>query len=622
MSALLEFHFLRPWWLLALLPCALILLGVGRYLRPAGDWQQVIDSELLPMLSSNTLSRASRLPLILLALGWLLGTIALAGPSWEKLPQPAYQKQDALVILLDLSPSMYATDITPSRLVQAQREIRDILSQRAEGLTALIAYAGDAHVVTPLTDDTETIELLLPTLAPAIMPSIGNQPIAALQLAAELIGQAGGQRTRALFVTDGIPDSDFRKLASLAKKYSIELSILAVGTEDGAPIPLNQGGFLKNSRGEVVVARLNGDALSNWANSIGARYRLSSYSDDDINYLLQESGPREQLAAADDVQSQREFDSWVDAGPWFALCLLPLALLAFRRGWLLSLCVLGLMPSTDSYALSWQDLWQTPQQQGEQALAEGEPERAAQVFEDKAWQGTARYRAGDYPGAAESFAELDTGDGHYNRGNALARAGDLKGALAAYDRALELDPDNADAASNRKQVEDALEQQQAEQQGEEGEQQQDDESQQGDSDQEKQQSGQDGEQQDSGNESDGQDTGENSPGEDESSSSDEQDQEASPDEQGKQSQTGDEESDEQEQEAAAEPTEAESQEPPQGAESSEGREAQRSPEEEERLQQWLRQIPDEPGNLLQRKFDYQYRQQQKRSGGKAVEERY
>jgi Ca-activated chloride channel family protein len=238
---------MRPLWLLALLPCVLLLVGLWRHYQPRGNWQRVIDHELLLALSADTFSHASRAPLLLLALAWLLAVLALAGPSWQKLPQPVYQKQDALVILLDLSPSMYATDITPSRLVQAQREIRDILKLRQEGLTALIAYAGDAHVVTPLTDDTDTIELLLPSLAPAMMPRIGNQPVAALQLASELAANNPSQWVRVLFITDEIPAADFDTLEKLATEHEFELSILAIGSDAGAPIPLTRGGFLNNS---------------------------------------------------------------------------------------------------------------------------------------------------------------------------------------------------------------------------------------------------------------------------------------------------------------------------------------------------------------------------------------
>ena len=271
MSALAAFHWLRPWWLLALLPMGLLVLALWRQRSSSGDWQQVIDRALLPLLTTDDNQPLQRWPLVLLAAGWLLAILALAGPSWQQLPQPVYQRQDALIIALDLSPSMYAQDLAPSRLEQAKREIRDILKRRQEGLTALIAYAGDAHVVVPLTDDTHTIELLLPALNPAMMPLAGSDPMPALQLAAELAGRSQAQRLQTLLITDGIYASDFAAIDALVAQTGMNLAVLGIGTAAGAPIPLPQGGFLKNAAGEMIVARLDAEALAQWCRRRSAR---------------------------------------------------------------------------------------------------------------------------------------------------------------------------------------------------------------------------------------------------------------------------------------------------------------------------------------------------------------
>ncbi len=622
MNALMDFHFIRPLWLLALLPCALLVFALWRYYRPRGSWQQVIDPELLPELTTGSFSVASRLPLIMTALAWALAIVALAGPAWEKLPQPAYQKQDALIILLDLSPSMYASDVAPSRLVQAKREIRDILKLRQEGLTALIAYAGDAHVVTPLTDDTQTIELLLPSLAPAMMPSIGNQPLRALQLAAKLAAGSPGKSARVLFVSDEIPASDFKALRKLADKHRLQIAILAIGTKAGAPIPLTRGGFLKNSRGELIVARLNNDAMESWARDIGARYRNSTYNDDDIEYLLRPGLTEDNILPEDTLTPGQQFDVWRDAGPWLALALLPLALLAFRRGWLLGLLLACMLPSTDTYAFSWSELWQTQDQQGRRALEEGEPGVAAELFEDEEWRGVARYRAGDYQGAAEAFADKDTSDAHYNRGNALARSGELEAALDAYDRALELDPDNVDAASNRERVRKALEQQQEQEQqnSQSGDDQEQGEQEQGEQDKQGDGSGEDG--QDSSQQSGDQPQ---EPSRQDSQQDGSENDDSASDQAERQDEGEGDAGPEQEREEQAGGTGEDPGEdtPEPDQEGTKGESAsQRTPEEDERLKQWLRQIPDEPGDLLQRKFDYQYRQKKRNGGGELSEERY
>ncbi len=628
MNSLFDFHFIRPLWLLALPVLGLLLWQLWRRrLRPEGNWSKVIDADLLSVLGDGSPGDASKLPLWLLATAWLLAVIALAGPSWQKLPQPVYQKQDALVILLDLSPSMYASDVEPSRLVQAQREIHDVLRLRTEGMTALVAYANDAHVVTPLTDDTATIALLLPSLQPGMMPSIGNQPLIALTLAAQLVENSPVRAARVLFVTDGIPREDFPALEKLAAESNLRLSILGIGTSTGAPIPLSQGGFLKDSRGEMVVAGLNDAELSAWALGSPLRYQQSNVSDRDIEQLLQAGAAELSSEGIDAVAVEQQFDTWLDAGPWLVLALLPLALLAFRRGWLLGLVAVGLvLPSQESYAFSWSDLWQTDDQQGFSLLQQGDAEQAVETFSDPQWQAAARYRAGDYSGAAEAFANDDSSDGHYNRGNALARSGELEQALEAYDRALELNPDNADAASNRELIETLMQQQQQQQQSGD-----DQEDQQQNPDQDQQQNQDQGKQQgDSGEgEQREQDAGDNNQDGDEQQNpgpageQDADDPQQKPEQQAQQQQpdgTGDEKQPAQEQTVASGETSDEQ--PGDQPEANNGNARDRAADkQEERLQQWLRQIPDEPGDLLQRKFNYQYRQRQQR-GDDNPEERY
>ena len=171
-----DLHFIRPLWLVALLPCAWFAWRFISHNRESSGWRGVIDAQLLRVQLAPAPAASQRISLWLLAAGLALCVLALAGPSWQRLPQPVEQKRDALVIVLDLSLSMYATDIVPSRLVRARQKITDILRQRSEGFTALVAYSGDAHAVAPLTDDTRTIENLVAALNPAMMPVPGSDP--------------------------------------------------------------------------------------------------------------------------------------------------------------------------------------------------------------------------------------------------------------------------------------------------------------------------------------------------------------------------------------------------------------------------------------------------------------
>ncbi len=175
-----EFHFIRPYWLLALIPAIAVLILLLRGKLNQGNWSQVCDAELLPFVLQDRVANQSRFSLFLAMFSSLLVIFALAGPTWEKIPAPVFRNQAALVIALDLSHSMDANDIKPSRLIRARYKINDILKQRKDGQTALLVYAGDAFTVTPLTDDNETIASQISALTTGIMPRQGSNALLAL----------------------------------------------------------------------------------------------------------------------------------------------------------------------------------------------------------------------------------------------------------------------------------------------------------------------------------------------------------------------------------------------------------------------------------------------------------
>ncbi|MEN8261658.1 MAG: VWA domain-containing protein, partial [Pseudomonadota bacterium] len=169
-----EFHFLRPLWFLAILPLVLLLWFLWRRNRRAGQWATVCDARLLPHILIQRNGRRSPWPLTLFATGGVLAVTALAGPAWEQLPTPVFRTESYLVIALDLSRSMDAADIKPSRLIRARYKLADILELRTEGQTALIVYAAVAFTVPPLTDDTATIASQLPALTTGLVPVQGS----------------------------------------------------------------------------------------------------------------------------------------------------------------------------------------------------------------------------------------------------------------------------------------------------------------------------------------------------------------------------------------------------------------------------------------------------------------
>jgi Ca-activated chloride channel family protein len=467
---------------------------------------------------------------------------------------------------------MFAPDHVPSRLDLAKRKLRDILDQRDEGQTALVVYAGDAHTVTPLTDDTVTISALVPSLSPNIMPLFGSNPRAAMELAISLLDDVEATRGRLLLITDGIAGfAEEQALAEQVSATAYELLVMGVGTEEGAPIRTSDGGFLTDANGDAVIPQLNRNVLQSLTNRTGGRYHDIQLSNADINYLLADS-----LFFEDSLSEvEEEFDIWYEAGPWLLILILPIAALSFRRGWLFSIALLftvagTLTPTRQAQAWEWRDLWKTPDQQGAAAMEAENYQDAAVLFETPGWQGSAMYRSENYEAAVAAFSSDISADGHYNRGNALALNGNLAEAIAAYELTLELEPDHADALHNKEIVEQLLQEQESQEGESEGD----------SSDEQQQQEGSEQEQQDQEN-------------------SDQQEQE---------SQEGNQDQEQQQQQ----------QQQPEEQEGSESNSEQNTPseetneefEEQQSLEQWLRRIEDDPGELLQRKFRFQYRQRQ------------
>ncbi|RYZ83053.1 MAG: VWA domain-containing protein, partial [Proteobacteria bacterium] len=232
-----QFHWLRPLWLIVLVPAVLLVIFLWRQKRQAYQWQQLVAPELLPFLLDGKTVQTKKSLLWFLLLAWILSVIAIAGPSWIKRPIPVEKNQNALVILLDLSYSMISEDIKPSRIARARLKIADILRERKDGQTALVAYAGEAHTVTPISDDSSTIVSLLSSMHPNIMPLQGSNTEDAVERGIQLLHDAGAMKGDLLLVTDGVVPEAFEKIQTLLAGKKIHLNILGVGTTQPAPIP-------------------------------------------------------------------------------------------------------------------------------------------------------------------------------------------------------------------------------------------------------------------------------------------------------------------------------------------------------------------------------------------------
>jgi Ca-activated chloride channel family protein len=457
-----EIQLLRPLWLLALVPLGLVLWRLARTGEGGNAWRDLVDAHLLTHLLEGDGRGLRRLPLTLLAVGWVLGVIALAGPVWQRLPQPVYQAETHRVIVLDISPAMKATDLPPSRLARARFEVLDLLRRSGEGQTALLVYGAEPFVVSPLTTDAETIAAQVPDLESDLLPVQGERDEdLALEQAGELLRQGAASEGDVIFVTTGLdqPDAAYEAARRL-REEGFRVSVLGIGTEQGAPIPLDDGGFYKDDHGAILMPRLERAQLASLASAGGGRYVTASSAEDDTVALI----PDEIRAPAAAAEREVAADQWREEGPWLLLALLPLAAVAFRRGWLSPLLLVVLIaPPPEALALEWQDLWLRPDQQAARELAAGEPGRAAERFERPDWRAAAQYEAEEYASALQSLEAMKGAEADYNRGNALARLGKLQDAIAEYERALATDPAHEDARHNLDLLRRLLEQQQEQQ---------------------------------------------------------------------------------------------------------------------------------------------------------------
>ncbi|WP_373186524.1 VWA domain-containing protein [Halopseudomonas sp.] len=445
----------RPFWLLLLIPGAALCWLLYRRINHYSPWHNLLPAVMRTALLQRQPGSDHAGRFMLLGAAWLLTIIALSGPVWEGEPPVMRQNQSALVIVLDLSHSMLANDLVPTRLERARLKIRDLLQMRSDSQVALVAFAGSAHRVTPLSTDQSTLLNLLAGLSPGIMPLSGSDPGSALQMAEQMIAPLPPETTQILLITGSVGAEQLKELGEAASRLGQQLSILGAGTAEGAPVALPEGGFMRDEKGRILLPRLDNQALATIARRTGAGYHDITRDDSDLLSLLRP-------LALSGVNDPNRSPGRSDQGHWLILLLLPLAALGARRGWLgLLLCAM-LLPTIAKADTPWRDLWQRPDQQAAELLAREQPAAAAERFEDPHWIAWALYQAGDYAGAAAAYQRLlqldpDNPQHHFDHGTALAMSGELEDALEAYEQTLTRAPDHAAARHNRSRIEALLE---------------------------------------------------------------------------------------------------------------------------------------------------------------------
>lgn len=442
------FHFLRPWWLLAL-PAAALLLWLRRAEGGRAGWHSAIAPALLPYLIVNTQGSRGPRPAQLLAALLALGGIAAAGPTWQQ-DRPAFLDNLApLIAAVDLSPSMDAADVPPSRLAAVQHKLRDLLARRAGAKTGLIAYAGSAHLVLPPTDDPALLDMFVQALSTELIAAPDKDAAGAIALAASVMqsGQAGGTL---VLITDGADAAQLPAVERLARKNSFQILVWAAGTESGGAVRDAKGQPRMDAQGKPVLGDFDADGLKRLAQAARAPLGSLTLNDDDLDWVTQHAQRHFQ-----EVQDADKPLHWKDAGYWLCWPLALLALAGLRRGWnvnwtagLLIAWGAGLYaPPADAGPLA--DAFFTRDQQGRWAYEHQRYAQAAALFQDPYWKGRAAYDAGDYQTALAAFARLDTPEGAFYLGNTQARLHSYAAALAAYDQALRQRPAFPEASANR-----------------------------------------------------------------------------------------------------------------------------------------------------------------------------
>ena len=402
-------HWFRPGWLLVLPLLALLLWKLWHRQKRAGRWQMILPPAFHAALLSGGNGRESKLPWVALGLAWLLAVLALLGPSWQRVEQTSQKPADPLVVLLELTPQMLANDVPPDRLEQARHKLLDLLQLRSDAQTAIVVYAGSAHTLVPLSDDLATSRNLLDALKPSIMPQAGQRADLALLKALKLLDQGALGQGRVLLMASSLNEEERQGIRQALKGDAPQLLMLGFGSRDGAPVAQEDGSYLKDDQGAILVSRLDSPDLKHFIGDVGGRYRQARLDDSDLRGLGLLGGPQ---GLRSDGQTLR-LDTWADQGYWLLLPLLLLAACAGRRGWLFCLPLLLFAVPQPSYAFDFNDLWLRPDQQGQRLLQQQRPAEAARHFQDPQWQGVALYEAGNYTAAAERFAEGNDARAHY-----------------------------------------------------------------------------------------------------------------------------------------------------------------------------------------------------------------
>ena len=453
MNILSMIHFARPYWLL-LLPLIWLLFFLIRYKNTGSHTlNKAIDQNLLVHLEQS--EQPSQINKWLGLLSISLCVVGLAGISWVKAPSMMFESSSKTIFVIDQSLSMYARDIQPNRQTLLIQTIRDILGQSKDGNISLVAFAGDAYTITPFSQDKNTITHFLLALEPIIMPVYGSNLTSGVQDALSLIPN---KKTAAhlIILTDSLDAKDQKTIPSLLADHNLHTDLIAIGTQKGGTVLLPNGQIL-TADGKNVIPHTPVDQLRAFAKTIHAHFYHGRLTPAQLTAITQNTDQH-----AKDQQADNRSFHWIDQGHWFAFPFLLWLAFQFRRGMLLTLMLAVFLLPSNKASASPLDWFKTPDQLGQEAANHDHWKKANQYFQQPDWKAASEYALGKYDQAASTLFNVSkSAADFYNLGNALALSGKLQPAIDTYKRALELNPTMKDAQDNLKYLEKQKKQQQS-----------------------------------------------------------------------------------------------------------------------------------------------------------------
>jgi Ca-activated chloride channel homolog len=324
-----QFHFIRPQWLLLLLVVPVLYFFTEYRRRAEYQWRDVIAPHLLKHLKLMGGARSFFRPIHMIIILIILGTLGMSGPTWEREQSPFTEDLAPLVIALDLSQTMDAIDVPPTRLERAKQKIRDLLELRKGARTAVIVYAGTAHSVLPFTDDPSVLKTYIESLRTDIMPVSGKDPASALKLVEQMLDHEEVPGT-ILFLTDGIGVKYLNDFIRHSQQSKDQLMVLAFGTSQGSPIKIGENQFLTDHSGRRVVARLDHEGLSALEAQAGVEVYSSTVENRDVERLQAKIQSHLRSVLNEDKNLR-----WKDFGYYLVWPSVLLFLFWFRKGWVL-----------------------------------------------------------------------------------------------------------------------------------------------------------------------------------------------------------------------------------------------------------------------------------------------